>query len=428
MSEKTSGGGWKWWLIVALVGATAGGFYFFRHRHAEPLSFNTVAVTRGELTATVTATGTLNPVVNVTVGSQVSGRISKLYVDFNSPVTKGETLAEIDPSTYQATVEQATADLANAQANLELQQVQYQRSSELITNKLISGSDYDIAAAALHQAEATVKIKQASLNNAMVNLNYCKIVSPVDGVVISRAVELGQTVASSFNTPTIFQIANDLTKMQIDSNVAEADVGGVEEKQNVTFLVDAYPYRTFRGTVTQVRNSPTTINNVVTYDCVIGVNNPDYKLKPGMTANVSIIIAQRDDALKISNGALRFHPPKTEADAKTNAPSATNATVAVPQNNGGDRPRGEGRRGGKRDGGGKQQNIHTVYILKTDADGNNPTLAPVQIKTGITDGINTEVLEGLSEGEKVVTGTVSTGPQTAAATSNPFGGGGFPRR
>jgi HlyD family secretion protein len=246
-------------------------------------------------------------------------------------------------------------------------------------------------------------------------------------VVISRAVELGQTVASSFNTPTIFQIANDLTKMQIDSNVAEADVGGVEEKQNVTFLVDAFPYRTFHGTVTQVRNSPTTINNVVTYDCVIGVNNPDSKLKPGMTANVSIIIAQRDDALKIPNGALRFHPPKTEAEAKTNAPAATNATTAVAQTAGGDRTRGEGRRGGKRDAGGKQ-NIHTVYVLKTDADGNKPILAPVQIKTGITDGINTEVLEGLSEGDKVVTGTVSTGAQTTANTANPFGGGGFPRR
>ena len=239
----------------------------------------------------MTATGTLNPVVNVTVGSQVSGRISKLYVDFNSPVKQGEVLAEIDPSTYQATVEQATADLANAQANLELQQVQYQRASELFTNKLVSGSDYDTALAALHQAEATVKIKQASLNNALVNLNYCKIVSPVDGVVISRAVELGQTVASSFSTPTIFQIANDLTKMQIDSSVAEADVGGIIEGQSVDFTVDAYPDRTFHGVVSQVRNSPTTVNNVVTYDCVISVTNADYKLKPGMTANVSIIVA-----------------------------------------------------------------------------------------------------------------------------------------
>jgi HlyD family secretion protein len=440
MAVKQNGGWVRWAVILLIAGiGIAAAVWFFKRGKTEAVQYQSAAVDRGEVIQTVTATGTLNPVVNVTVGSQVSGRISKLYVDFNSPVKAGEMLAEIDPATYLATLEQVTADLANAQANLELQQVQYQRSSELITNKLISGSDYDIALAALHQAEATVKIKQAARSNALVNLNYCKIVSPVDGVVISRAVELGQTVASSFNTPTIFQIANDLTKMQIDSNVAEADVGGVEEKQDVTFLVDAYPYRTFRGTVTQVRNSPTTINNVVTYDCVIGVDNPDYKLKPGMTANVSVVIAQRPDALKIPNGALRFHPPKTEgAEAKTNSTAAasaggTNAPAAVASTGGGDRQRGDrprgdgqGRRGGKRDAGGKQ-NQHTVYILKTEADGSNPTLQPVQIKTGITDGINTEVLEGLNEGDKVVTGTVSTGTPTAAATANPFGGGGFPR-
>src|ERR1035437_5479240 len=306
MAEKTSGGWFKWILIGAVIAVAAGGYFYFRHGRAADLSFNTTAVTRGELTNTVTATGILNPVVNVTVGSQVSGRINKLYVDFNSAVTKGQVLAEIDPATYQATVEQVTADLANAQANLELQQVQFNRSSELYTNKLISGSDFDISLATLHSAEATVKIKQASLNNSMVNLNYCKILSPVDGVVISRAVELGQTVASSFNTPTIFQIANDLTKMQIDANVAEADVGNILEGQSVEFGVDAYPYRRFHGSVTQVRNSPTTVNNVVTYDAVISVTNSDYKLKPGMTANVAIIVAQRSDALKIPNAALRF--------------------------------------------------------------------------------------------------------------------------
>src|SRR5208282_2014442 len=210
-----------------------------------------------------------------------------------------------------ALVEQATADLANAKANLELQQVEAKRSSDLFTNKLISGSDYDAAVANLHEAEATVQIKQASLENANANLGYCKIRSPVDGIVILRAIDLGQTVASSFNTPTLFQIANDLTKMQIDSSVAEADVGGIVEGQSVDFTVDAYPYRNFKGIVTQVQNSPTTVNNVVTYDCVIGVTNSDYKLKPGMTANVSIVIAQREDALIIPNSALRFRPPDT---------------------------------------------------------------------------------------------------------------------
>jgi len=399
----------KWVWILVVLAAGAGGFFYFHHVHAEPLSYNTVAVTHGELTATVTATGTLNPVVNVTVGAQVSGRISKLNVDYNSPVTKGEVLAEIDPSTYQAAVEQAGADLANAKANLELQQAQFERSAELFTNKLISGSDYDIAFATLDEAEAMVKIKQASLNNSMVNLNYCKIVSPVDGVVISRAVELGQTVASSFNTPTIFQIANDLTKMQIDSNVAEADVGGVVEGQTVDFTVDAYPTRTFHGSVVQVRNSPITVNNVVTYDTVISVTNADYKLKPGMTANVSVITAQRDDAVKIPNVALRFRPPDN-AVVLTNAPSgATNEATG-----------GKGQHKGK---GGR--GVRMVYIIAGDE--HSPALKPVPIKTGITDGIFTEVVDGLKDGDKIVSGVVQTDAQAAAGSSNPFGGG-FPRR
>ena len=202
---------WKSWLAVPVAAAM---FATGCSQDSAP-QYQTTPVVRGDLTQVVTATGTLNPVVNVTVGSQVSGRISKLNVDYNSLVTSNEVIAEIDPSTYQAAVEQATADLANAKANLELQQAEFNRSSELFTNKLISGSDYDTDLATLHEAEATVKIKQASLNNAVVNLGYCKILSPVDGVVISRAVDLGQTVASSFNTPTLFQIANELTKMQI---------------------------------------------------------------------------------------------------------------------------------------------------------------------------------------------------------------------
>src|SRR5208282_4292628 len=287
------------------------GVWYFKRGHTDAPDYQTVLVNRGDLTQVVTATGTLNPVVNVTVGSQVSGIINKLNVDYNSVVKSNEVIAEIDPSTYQAAVEQAKADLANAKANLELQQAEAERSAQLFTNKLISSSDYDTAIANLHEAEATVQIKKASLDNANANLGYCKIRSPVDGIVILRAIDLGQTVASSFNTPTLFQIANDLTKMQIDSSVAEADVGGIVEGQGVDFTVDAYPYRSFHGVVTQVRNSPTTVNNVVTYDCVFGVTNSDYKLKPGMTANVSVIVAQRKDALIIPNSALRFRPPDT---------------------------------------------------------------------------------------------------------------------
>jgi HlyD family secretion protein len=233
----------------------------------------------------------------------------------------------------------------------------------------------------------------------------------VDGVVISRAVELGQTVASSFNTPTIFQIANDLTKMQIDSNVAEADVGGIVEGQSVDFTVDAYPTRTFHGEVTQVRNSPITVNNVVTYDTVISVTNADYKLKPGMTANVSIIVAEREDALKIPNVALRFRPPDN-AVVLTNAAGGgvqTNEVAAgnVPHKNKGAR------------------SLHAVYLLVGDEHA--PQLKPVQVKTGITDGIFTEVTDGLNEGDKVVSSVAQNDAQGSSSTSSPFGGG-FPRR
>lgn len=410
MAEPSSSNWWKWLLAVAVIAVAGGGFYYFRHNRTVPVTYNTAPVERSELTKVVTATGTLNPVVNVTVGSQVSGRISKLYVDFNSVVKSNEVIAEIDPSTYQAAVSQASADLANARANLELQQVEANRSSDLYSNKLISASDYDTAVASLHEAEAQVKIKQASLSNTLVNLNYCKIVSPVDGVVISRAVELGQTVASSFNTPTIFQIANDLTKMQIDSSVAEADVGGVREGQEVDFTVDAYPERIFHGTVTQVRNAPTTVNNVVTYDCVIGVTNADYKLKPGMTANVSIVVAHRDNALVIPNGALRFRPPDgaivdTNSLAAPTSP-ATNANFAGgPGGHHGGHPRGE------------HPSLHTVYVLAGSDD--DPKLQAVQVRTGISDGISTEVVSGLDEGAKVVTSAV--GP--ANSTPESFGRG-----
>jgi HlyD family secretion protein len=421
MVEKFNGGGWRWFLALVFITAAAGGC-----GRRQPLAYNTTTVARGELTKLVTATGTLNPVVNVTVGSQVSGRISKLNVDFNSIVASNEVIAEIDPAPYQAAVDQADADLANARANLELQQVEANRSSDLFTNKLISGSDFDTAIATLHEAQATVKIKEASLSNALVNLNYCKIVSPVDGVVILRAVELGQTVASSFNTPTIFQIANDLTKMQIDSSVAEADVGGVVEGQQAEFTVDAYPERTFHGTVTQVRNSPTTVNNVVTYDCVIGVTNSDNKLKPGMTANVSVTVAQRENTLTIPNGALRFRPPET-AEVDTNSVAAASSAPAPATNNAGNVAGGSyaGGPGGHHGGGhghGEHPSIHTIYVLV--GDDKDQKLQAVQVKTGISDGIMTEVISGLDEGAKVVTSVETPGMSGAA----PGGfGGGFPR-
>jgi HlyD family secretion protein len=408
----------KWIIIVVIVLAVAAcGFLLFNPGHKDVPQFQTVAIDRGDLTQTVTATGTLNPVTNVLVGCQVSGTISKIYVDYNSLVKSGELIAELDPSTYQQQLAQAEANLANAKANLELQQAQADRESKLFTNNLVSGSDYDTAFATLHEAEAQVQLNQAQVNMAKVNLGYCKVYSPVDGIVIVNNIEVGQTVAASFNTPELFQIATDLKQMQIDSSVAEADVGGVVAKQDVDFTVDAYPYNTFSGSVTQVRNSPTTVNNVVTYDCVISVTNADYKLKPGMTANVSIIIAQRKNTVQIPNGALRFRPPDT-VTVNTNLPPVTMAQTTT--NSSTNAP--AAHTGRHKHTAGMIQ-THIVYTLS--GDDKNPVLQAVQIKTGITDGLYTEVLGGLKEGDKVITSLVT---DTTSTRSNPFGGGGgFPR-
>ena len=366
--------------------------------------YQTVAVTRGAITQTVTATGTLNPVVNVQVGSQVSGNIQKLFADFNSKVKAGDIVAQIDPILFQAAVTQTEGDLASAQAALELAKLNAARTQELVKKQNSAQADLDQAMANLHQAEASVKIKQGALDKARADLEHCTITSPIDGEVISRSVDVGQTVAASLQAPVIFAIANDLTKMQIDSNVAEADVGVVAKDQTVDFTVDAYPTRTFHGQVVQVRNAPITVQNVVTYDTVIGVSNPELKLKPGMTANVSIIIAHRDDALKVGNAALRYRPPEgTVSEAKA-SPGAS-------------RPPGGGAR--QRDAGARERRVErTVYVLPPGAS--KPKA--VQIKTGISDNISTEVTEGLHEGDRVVTGAIG-GTTANPASTNPFGGG-----
>src|SRR5246500_3808570 len=296
------------WLIV-IGGLLLVAFIVRQLRSNGAATYQTATVTRGPITQAVTATGTLNPVVNVQVGSQVSGNISKLFVDYNSQVKAGQVVAQIDPVLFQATVTQAEGDLASAQAALELAKVNATRTQELFARKTSAQADVDQATANLHQAEANVKIKQGALDKAKADLDHCRITSPVDGEVISRNVDVGQTVAASLQAPVIFTIANDLTKMQIDANVAEADVGAVTIDQNVDFTVDAFPMQIFHGKVVQVRNAPITVQNVVTYDTVIGVSNPDLKLKPGMTANVSIVIEHKDDVLQIKNAALRYRPP-----------------------------------------------------------------------------------------------------------------------
>src|SRR5205809_4967947 len=378
---------------IGIAGLLLIAFVVRQLRTSGAATYQSANVTRGQITQAVTATGTLNPVVNVQVGSQVSGNISKLFADFNSQVKAGQVVAQIDPALFQATVTQTEGDLASAQAALELAKVNATRTEQLFKQKISSQQDLDQAMANLHQAEANVKIKQGALDKAKADLDHCTITSPIDGVVISRSVDVGQTVAASLQAPVIFQIANDLTKMQIDSNVAEADVGVVAVGQAVDFTVDAFPARTFHGRVVQVRNAPITVQNVVDYDTVISVSNPDLKLKPGMTANVSVMIAHRDDVLQIKNAALRYRP--ADAAATPQQVKVNSAPNVRP-------PAGRERRSER-----------TVYVLSGDRP------KPVQIKTGISDGAVTEVLEGLSEGDQVVTAEL-TGTSSSARAANLF--------
>jgi HlyD family secretion protein len=395
------------WLI--LIGGLLLIAFVVRHlRTGGAATYQTATVTRGPIIQAVTATGTLNPVVNVQVGSQVSGNISKLFVDFNSQVKAGQVVAQIDPALFQATVTQAEGDLASAQAALELARINAKRTQDLFARKTSSQADVDQAVANLHQAEANAKIKQGALDKAKADLDHCTITSPIDGVVISRSVDVGQTVAASLQAPVIFQIANDLAKMQIDSNVAEADVGAVKVGQDVDFTVDAFPTQTFHGKVVQVRNAPITVQNVVTYDTVIGVSNPDLKLKPGMTANVSIIAARKDDVLQIKNAALRYRP--VEAGAAEMGSRSTSWRGG----RGGSPPGPGSAKGGGRE---RTTSERTVYVLS----GSSPK--PMQIKTGISDGVVTEVIEGLKEGDRVVTAEMATKAQAASTPTNPFSGG-----
>lgn len=399
-TSKTNGFGRSKWLIILGIIAAVGalGYWVFNWNNPSDTGYQTAPVTRGDLTQAVTATGTLNPVLNVQVGSQVSGNILQLFADWNSRVTAGQVVAQIDPSNYRANVTQAEGDLANAKAALELARIQVKRSENLRAKDSTPQASLDQAIATEHQAEATVKTKEGSLALAKANLDHCTIISPVDGIVISRNVDVGQTVAASLNAPIIFVIANELANMQIDTNVSEADVGNVREGQAVDFTVDAYPGTTFHGKVRQVRNAAITVQNVVTYDAVIAVDNSDLKLKPGMTANVSIIVATREDVLKIGNAALRVRLPEPDR-----APSSAPASSPI-------------LRGKKNADDPARRFQRTVYLLK---DGEE-TPKPVRIKIGISDGIETEVVEGLKEGDQVVTGVINPPSASSYAPTNPF--------
>jgi len=356
-------------------------------------TLETEPVARGNLSQKITATGLISAVQSVDVGSQISGTILKLFVDFNSVVTNGQVIAQIDPAVYQANVHQAQGNLDNVRAALELAQINEAREKKLLDQNLVAQADYDQTLASLHQAQATVEIWKATLENNRANLNYCTIISPINGVVIARKLDVGQTVAAAFNTPVLFTIANDLTKMTIDASVSESDIGQVRVDQAAEFTVDAFPDDVFAGRVFQVRKSPVTVNNVVTYDTMIAVDNPGQKLFPGMTADVSILVAGRTNVLKIPNAALRFIPPADVPMA--GAAEATNATA----------------------GSLTAPNQRVVYFA-TGTD-RAPQLKAVRVKVGADDGAYTEVLEGLKEGDTVVTAAVSAAAQAAQQHPGP---------
>ena len=416
----------KWISLLVVLGAVVGGVMYFKNDHSEPPEYLTAPVTRGDLTQAVTASGQLNPVLNVQVGSQISGNIAKLFADYNSLVKSNQVVAQLDPAIFQAAVHQAEGELANARAGLELKQVETKRSESLSQNRLIAQSEHDKAVADLHQAEAQVRIREAALERSQVDLAHCTIYAPVDGMVMSRNVDVGQTVAASMNAPVLFQIANDLAKMQIDASVSEADVGTVVEGQSVTFSVDAYPDRTFVGRVVQIRNSPITLQNVITYDTVIGVTNSDFKLKPGMTATVSISTAQRTNVLKIPNATLRFKP----AEPSTNLTLVARLLARVHLGKQPKAAASSAMQGARAGGTNKVESTEnaarprstpasrSIYVLttKTPPGGGDPVPVPeaVRVKLGITDSSYTEILDGLKEGDSVITAVKQ--PAVPAAT------------
>jgi len=374
-------------IAAVLVLAVAGGYYFFATREPER-TYKTAPVERGDIVATVSATGNLSAVTTVQVGTQVSGTIQRLFVDFNSPVKKGEVIAQIDPSLFSAEVEQSRGNFLAAQANLAKARATaadarrtMERNRQLVQDGVVSQGDFDAAetraaeaSAAVKAAEATVIQTRGALARAETNLKNATIRSPVDGVVISRNVDVGQTVAASFQTPTLFTIAQDLTRMQIETSVDEADISRVRVGQPVTFTVDAYPDTPFTARVAQVRSAPVVTQNVVTYVVVITVANPELKLKPGMTANVAIEVGRTDNVLKVPKAALRYRP-RSDNDASE--------------------PRAMGRPAGMK---GKQEGGQQVFVLSTEK---KPV--PVKITTGIGNDSHVEVTGGgLKEGDPVI--------------------------
>ncbi len=377
-------------LIILIVSSMA---YLLNASAESGYIFETVKVKKGSVNNTITATGTLEATNTVIVGTQVSGVIEKLYVDFNSKVKKGQLIAELDKSTLQSSLENAEADLYNAQAEFDYQKANFERVEAFFKKDLVSESDHDLSKYNFKKSEAGLKSANANLNRAEQNLSYAKIYSPINGIVLNRAVEEGQTVAASLNTPELFTITNDLSEMQVEADVDEADIGMVKEGQRVEFTVDAFPEETFSGEVTEVRLQPTETQNVITYTVIVAAKNPDIKLKPGMTASITGYVEEVNDVLVLAGKATRFTPDREQMmDYFSSLPESER-----PERQPGKRPDQTAEQAEVPQGAEMPDNMKRVWVK----DG--ATIKPVAIETGVTDGVNIEIISGLNEGDQVIT-------------------------
>lgn len=407
---------WLWATSLLLLSAVLGGWVWFK-RGAQPnVSYRQAKVERGALTATVSATGTVNPVTSVQVGTQVSGQIKELFVDFNSTVKRGQLVARIDPETFTYRVRQAEADMEAARSAVMRAQVSQvnakrdlERTQELVKRNFVSPAEvdskqsaFDLATAELRTAQATVQQREAQLAAAQVDLGRTEIRAPVDGVVIKRSVDVGQTVAASLQAPELLVIARDLHDMQVEVSIDEADVGRIQPGQSATFTVDAFPGRSFTGKVSQVRKSPTNVQNVITYTVLVTAANADLLLLPGMTANVRIVTDTRESVLKVANAALRFRPP-AEASGSSNASKARNH--ASPDQANSNLAAARARAPGAATAASRTR-LWTLVEGKPQ---------PIEVRTGLSDGTTTEVEgEGVEEGLEVITGATTSGESERA--------------
>jgi HlyD family secretion protein len=420
------------WIVIVAVAAV--GLYFAINGRKKPVDkYRTAVIDIGIITQTVTATGTLSAVTTVQVGSQVSGIIAKLHADFNSKVKKGDLLAELDEVPFKEKIAQTQAALDKAKVDLRNAEISLRRQTALKQQGLAPQADFDLAQATFDGARASVAQAQATLNQALTDLRNSKIVAPIDGVVVSRQYDVGQTVAASFQAPTLFTIAQDLTKMQVSADVSESDIGQIQIGQSVRFNVDAYPDREFRGKVAQIRLNATVNQNVVTYPVIVEVLNEDLMLKPTMTANVAVDVATVRDVLRVPNAALRFRPEEKVGAAPPKAPTASVEARAAQQGQPGQpgQPGGApaamarqfGSTGGRPAGGARKTPLRPTTIYAPDGSKGDPKA--VEIRTGITDGRYTQIVSGdIKAGDLVIVGLATAKAATTGSPVGAPGGGG----